>query len=85
MKNFRAADKSHAGGDQGRANRFLIGGGVVPNLGPFPSQGPLQKNFPESKNFSRKILATGGGGGGGGGGGWSTIFFSEEKNFWKSF
>jgi hypothetical protein len=34
---------------QGRANRYLIGGGVLKNLGPFHSRGGVNTMFPKTK------------------------------------
>ena len=59
---------------QGRANRFLVGGGCIPNFGP-PSipEPPLKKFFRKAKIFPENV------GDGGGGGGRATMCFWKTK------
>jgi hypothetical protein len=64
---------------QGRAKRFLVGGGYSSKFGPPSLPGPPPPNFfRKAKKFVRTILLTGGGGGGGR----STVRFSRNvQNF----
>ena len=50
--------------DQGRANRFLVGGGgrEFQNLRPLPFQGPPKNVFGKAKNFPGNVRDGGGGG-----------------------